>query len=133
MSWNKCRTNLRFVLAVSAIVCGCGHRYAYPDLPALTSLRHIQEAEELYLQHHGRYGNLSELAFSSPDLVNRELAQGRAVGHTVVLRATDSTYVVQTEPIEWGRTGFRSFYSDQTQVVHQSFGPALATVSDLEL
>ncbi len=41
------------------------------------SIKYIQKAEELYLQHHGRYGNLSGLAFSSPDLVDRELAQGR--------------------------------------------------------
>jgi hypothetical protein len=115
---------------MSAILYGCGRGDAYPDLPALVSIRQIQKAEGLYLRLHGRYGSLSELARSSPESVDRELAQERVAGHKVVLRSTTAAYVIQTEPIEWGRTGWRSFYSDQTRVVHQSWGPALATASD---
>src|SRR5581483_8072767 len=98
-------------IAMAALL-GCDYHHSYPDVAALVDIRHIQEAERQFMLEHARFANLSELALASPVLVDRELAEGHKHGYRFVLTVSESRFAIQTEPIEWGRTGFRSFYSD---------------------
>jgi hypothetical protein len=51
----------------------------------------------------------------------------RLQGYTFLVRTRGSGYTVQTAPINRDRTRFRSYYSDQSLVIHESCGPGLAT------
>jgi len=120
------------IAAVISLI-GCPTNCTNLDIPAIGNIKRIQAAEEEFLKRHGRYGKLHELLPSSGGLLPGELVDGRSRGHKFILEANGSAYSVQTVPVEWGSTGSKSFYSDQTKVIRQSDGPTLASAGSKEL
>jgi hypothetical protein len=131
----KCGRATVWSLMIAAIIpfVGCTTYCTDLDTPAIGSIKRIQAAEEQFLKRHGRYGELHELLPSSGGPLPGELVSGQSRGHKFILRANGPLYSVQTVPVEWGRTGSRSFYSDQTNVIRASDGTNFASVMSREL
>jgi hypothetical protein len=108
---------------------GCPTHCVDPDVPAIAAIKKVQIAEAEFLGRCGRYGELKELGRRGAGLLSSELTKGNVNGHKLVLAVGQSHYSVQTIPIGWQKSGFRSFYSDETLVLRKSDGPAAANYS----
>jgi type IV pilus assembly protein PilA len=95
-----------------------------------------------YQSQYGRYAtSLAELgppASGAPspaaaDLIGNDLAGGLKQGYKFTVTGTQGGYVVNANPVSYGNDGTRTFYSDQSMVIHQNFGPEPATVSSTEM
>ena len=95
---------------------------------ALLTLRHLVEAEYTFESTIGRgrdFGSLQELA--AAQLIDAELGGGtkRGYGYELsVRRATEgspSSFDIVARPLEFGTTGIRSFYTDYTVAIRDSY------------
>ena len=78
-----------------------------------------------YYSQYGRYAaSLTELG---------ELASGTKDGYRFTMTGNTSGYAIHADPESYGKTGSRTFYSDQTMVIRQNFGPEPATINSPEL
>ena len=93
------------------------------ETAAITSIRAIHTAEVEYSAEYGHYaGSIDELKRAG--VLPAVPAAG---GYRISLTSSPEGYVVHAEPLKYGTTGKRSFYSDQTMVVRQNYGPGPAT------
>lgn len=120
---------LMIAATVPFVGCPCTNL----DAPAIGNIKRIQIAEEEFVKRHGRYGALRELLPSNGGVLPGELVDGQSRGHKFILEVNGSAYSVLTVPLEWGRTGSKSFYSDQTNVIRESDGPTVASAGSKEL
>jgi len=84
---------------------------------ALSSLRKIHSAEATYLGRHGTFGELNDLAYEN--LLEPELASGKRNGYrfTVIAVPGSRGFEVSGVPVNYGSTGTRSFFLDETGVI----------------
>jgi type IV pilus assembly protein PilA len=64
------------------------------------------------------------------DLVDRDLASGEKGGFKFVLTQTQTGYAVNANPVQFGTSGSRTFFSDQSMSIHQHTGQEPATSND---
>ena len=96
-----------------------------PETRVIATVRAIHTAETQYYSQYGRYAStLQELQ----PLIDGSLTGG----YRFALAGNPGGYVVLAVP-EVLRAGSRTFYSDQTMVVHEHYGPGPATAQDPEL
>ena len=74
---------------------------------------------QYYAQHHSYAATIAELAPS--------LASSEAQGYKYAMTRTPGGYAISATPSVFGSTGSRTFYSDQTLIVHEHAGPEPAT------
>jgi len=87
-------------------------------------LRTLKERQERYRTKHGRFGTLEEVEEMS---VVAEWKGGEGtlskwfdgIGYKLELSVTNSSYEVTATPVEYGKTGRLSFYTDQSGVVRE--------------
>lgn len=112
------------------------------ETAAFMAIRTVHAAETQYLAQYGRYAaSLAELgpppsgapSPSSADLVGNDLSNGEKQGYRFVVAATPGGYTINATPVTYGSTGTRSFFSDQTMVIHENYGPEPATAQSKEL
>jgi hypothetical protein len=95
---------------------------------AMAAIRTIHTAETQYYSQYGHYAvALRELA----PLIAGDLSSGIGRGYRLTLAANRGGYMVSAVP-EVFHAGSRTFYSDQTMVVHEHYGPEPATPRDPE-
>ena len=102
----------------------------YPPIPincgergAILSMRWLQGAEETFKATVGNenYGTLAQLAQAG--LIDEYLATGEKCGYSfrieIILRSneTQAGFMVRAVPSQYGVTGFRSFYMDESGVI----------------
>lgn len=121
------------MIAAMVPLIGCPTNCTDLNTPPIGNIKRIQVAEEEFLKRHGHYGTLNELLPGSGVLFPGELVDGQSRGHMFILEVNASAYSVQTVPVEWGRTGSRSFHSDHTNVIRESDGPTLASAGSKRL
>jgi type IV pilus assembly protein PilA len=101
------------------------------ETAAIGALRAIQSAEVQYYSTYGRYATtLAELGpptSGSPspaaaDLLQDDMASGTKGGYKFVITATPTGYTINANPVAFGSSGRRTFFSDQAMSVHQNFG-----------
>ncbi|MEN3336019.1 MAG: hypothetical protein V7641_5384 [Blastocatellia bacterium] len=82
-------------------------------------LQSLREQEKAYKTKHGRYGALDELALDEwEDLrIVKEVIE--RFGYKLELSASDDGYEATMTPMEYGKTGRLSFYTDQSGVVRE--------------
>lgn len=80
-------------------------------------LEEIYGAQTIYFKAKSRYTTLEELV--SLGGVSRQLASGAESGYRFALKlaADGQSFTVMTTPTQYGRTGRRSFFMDQTGVL----------------
>jgi prepilin-type N-terminal cleavage/methylation domain-containing protein len=125
------------ILAVAMPRLSKSRMYAQ-EMAALQAIKAIHQAETIYYSTYGKYGE-SLAALGPPtsgaggpaaaDLIQEDLASGEKQGYKFVLTATPGGYIINANPIAYGTSGSRTFYSDQNMTIRQNFGqePATAT------
>lgn len=112
------------------------------ELGAIKAIQTIHQGEVQYMSEFGKYANsLQELGPpasgaatpSAADLIGNDLSGGEKSGYKFTLTGNAGGYVVTAVPITYGSSGSRTFYSDQTMVIHQNFSAEPATVSSPEM
>ena len=119
-----------FVLLLTLTSCGVISARMYDnEKGAIAEVRTIQTAQTRYFAQSGRWaGSLKEL--ESADMIDAELVSGHKAGYRYELTQTESGYTISATPNAFNETGSRSFYSDQTMVIHEHRGPTVATAGD---
>ena len=121
-------TFIFLLVALLAITCCRNEDPATDEMLALRFLHDLATAESKYRTDHGKYGTLGDLGPSGARLIAPQLAGGVSNGYRFDVSTTVASYSVQAHPVQWGVTGRRSFYADESRVVRQSWTQALATL-----
>ena len=112
------------------------------ETAAIYAIRTLHSTQVQYFSQFGRYAvSLKELGPPSsgapgPEaagLIDGELASGAKAGYAFTMAGHAAGYVIHAHPQEYGKSGSRTFYSDQTMVIRQNHGPELATADSPEL
>jgi type II secretory pathway pseudopilin PulG len=104
------------------------------ETAAIGAIRTIQTAQLQYFSRYGRYGtSLRELGPAAAGFIDGELASLTKDGYNFTLAGNASEYVIHADPVEVGKSGMQSFYSDETLVIRQNYGRRPATVNSPEL
>lgn len=112
------------------------------ETAAIRQIGTIHTAQTQYYSQYGRYATtLSELgppASGQPsptasDLIPDDLAKGKKTGFTFILQGGPNGYIINANPDVYNNTGRRTFYSDQTLVIKQNWGPQPATAQNEEI
>ena len=111
------------------------------EVAALAAIRTIHTAQTQYYSQFNRYAtSLAELGppasgsanASAADMIGNDLANGVKQGYVFTVTGNQGGYIVQAMPQVFNTGGSRTFYSDQTMVVHEHYGPEPATAQDPE-
>ena len=96
----------------------------------MQAIRTIQTAEVQYFSQYGHY------AASLRDLGGRylagDLAGGEKGGYRFRLEDRSGSYAIHAEPIKFGVHGSRTFYSDDSMIIHENRGADPATAESPE-
>jgi type IV pilus assembly protein PilA len=112
------------------------------ETSAMGAIRTIHIAQTQYSSQFGRYAtSLAELGPpasgqagpAAAELIAGDLAQGVKGGFKFVLEQTPTGYRITATPVNYNGDGRRSFYSDQTMVLRQNWGPDPATAASPQL
>jgi type IV pilus assembly protein PilA len=130
------------IIAAIAVPKLSNQRQNAQEMAAIQQIRTLHQSLIQYYGQFGRYANsLAELgppASGSPgpqasDLIPKSLADGRGTGYLFTLTGTPSGYTINANPEQFGSSGRRTFYSDQSGVVRQNWGQEPATANSPEL
>ena len=97
-----------------------------------SAIKTIHTAQVQYQSQYGRYAaSLTELGppasgapnTSAADLIGNDLANGEKQGYQFTVAPVPGGYVVNAVPVAYNSSGSRSFYSDQSMVIHENDGP----------
>src|SRR3954470_11830948 len=99
------------------------------ETAAVKAIQTIHQMEVQYQSQFGRYANsLAELGPpqsgqpgpASADLIGRDLSEGEKQGYKFTLTGVNGGYSIQASPVTYGSSGRKSFFSDQTMVIHEN-------------
>jgi prepilin-type N-terminal cleavage/methylation domain-containing protein len=100
------------------------------EMAAMQAIRTLQAAEAQYYSQNGKYAaSLSEL---TPRWIAGDLAAGEKGGYRFRVGEDSAAYAIHAEPVKFGRTGSRTFYSDEAMIIRENRGPEPATASSPE-
>jgi hypothetical protein len=108
------------------------------EMAALTAIQTVHKMQIQYQSQYGRYANsLAELgppqsgapSPSAADLIGSDLALGEKQCYKFNLTGNQGGYAVTATPVTYGTSGSRSFYSDESMVIRENYGPEPATVA----
>jgi len=130
------------IMAAIAIPKMNNQLMAAHEMAAIRQVTTIHQAETQYYSQFGKYAdNLLELGppasgAASPaaaDLIPKVLADGKNSGYTFTVAATPTGYTVTAVPETFNSTGRRTFYSDQSLVIRNSWSQEVATAQSPEI
>ncbi len=117
-------------------------RLTAAETMVIREVQTIGQAEMQYQSLFGKYAAaLAELGppatgMAGPqaaELIPGKLASGEKNGYLYTLTLTSAGFAVNANPREFGNTGRRTFYMDQSGIVHQNLGREPATANSPEL
>lgn len=138
-------TRLIGLLIAITITDSCGERKVLTygnEMAAVRWIATIHTAQTQYFSQFGKYaGSLAELGSpasgkagpTAADLIPGDLARGKKSGYVFAVSRSSTGYTVTARPEVFHSTGRRSFYSDQTVVLRQQWGPEPANASSKEV
>ena len=112
------------------------------EVAAIAAIRTLHTAQVQYYSTYGRFAtSLTELGppasgnanAASADLIGNDLSGGDKSGYKFTLTGNTGGYVINASPVAFNSSGSRTFYSDQTMVIHQNYGQEPATLNSPEL
>lgn len=112
------------------------------ETAALRAIQTIHTAEVQYSSQFGRYAvSLVELgppasgsaSAAAADLIGNDLSNGTKQGYKFTVTGNAGGYVVSAIPVNFGTDGNKTFYSDQSMVIHENDGPEPATATSKEI
>lgn len=114
---------MRWLVCLGVFLAGCadtGHR----EMSVRTAIGTIHMAQAEYYSSSGHF------AASMRELGPGELATGEKDGYRFTLTATPAGYSILAVPDQYGVSGTKSYFSDQSMRIHVHIGPEPATVND---
>jgi type IV pilus assembly protein PilA len=130
------------ILSFALPKLGRARMYAQ-ETGALKTINTLHTAEAQYFSQYSKFaGTLAELGPpasgaagpSSADLISAGLATtGEGSGYKFVIALTPTGYTINANPIAFGTTGGRTFFSDQSMTIHQHSGQEPASATDAEV
>lgn len=112
------------------------------ETAAVKQIGTIHTAETQYYSQFGKYATqMSELGPptggqpgpTGADLIPGDFALGKKSGYVFQIQASPTGYAVTAIPEAYNSSGRRSFYSDQTTVIRENWGPEPATPTSKEI
>ena len=112
------------------------------ETAAIAAIKTVHTAQVQYYSTYGRYAtSLTELGppasgtanASAADVIGNDLSNGKKQGYIFNLTGTPGGYILTANPENFGTTGSKTYYSDQTMVVHVNEGPEPATATSKEM
>lgn len=112
------------------------------EMAAQATVKTLHSAEAQYYSTYGKYPeSLAQLgkptsgaaSAAAADLVGADLAKGEKQGYKYNVQATPTGYSINADPVTFGNSGSRTFYSDQSGEIHAHNGAEPATASDPEI
>ena len=112
------------------------------ETAAIAAIRTLHTAQVQFYSQYGRYAaSLTELGPppsgaanpSAADLIGTDLSGGEKSGYKFTLTATQGGYAINANPVAFNSSGSRTFFSDQTLVIRENYGPEAATLNSKEL
>ena len=70
---------------------------------------------------------------AAANIIPKELAEGKKSGHIFTISGTPTGYAITVVPEQFGNTGRRTFYSDQSLVIHNNWTAEPATAASPEI
>jgi len=116
-------------------------RFAH-ETAAIKAIQTIHTAQVQYNSQYGRFAtSLTELgppssgaaSAAAADLIDSNLAAGEKSQYKFNLTANQGGYAVNANPVTFGTSGSRTFYSDQSMVLRENYGPEPATANSKEM
>ncbi len=113
------------------------------ETAAAKQIQTIHTAETQYYSQYGKFAaKLEELGPpttgqtgpNAADLIPGDLAKGTKSGYIFTLNGNANGYSINANPVSFGTTGRRTFFSDQSMVIHQNWSaePASATSEEMK-
>ena len=108
------------------------------ETAAIQAIRTIHAVETQYYSQFGRYAtSLTELGPpasgaagpAAADLIAADFATGKKSGYIFTVAATPTGYAVTAVPEQFGGSGRRTFYSDQTMTIRNNWSQEVANVN----
>jgi hypothetical protein len=116
----------RCLLMLCVVMASCSYKYdrmsAPSEIAAARRLQGINVEESGFRTKRERFGTLDELNLEN-------MTQARYAGYQFTLQLRPNGYVIEARPYS-PSAGQRSFYSDETTVIHEAWGNRPATASD---
>ncbi|MCU0228792.1 MAG: prepilin-type N-terminal cleavage/methylation domain-containing protein [Bryobacterales bacterium] len=112
-------------------------RSSAQEMAAIRHIQTIHTAQAGYFSQFGKYAESMQqlgpaasgkLGPDGADLLPEDLADGEKGGYKFQVAKGEVGYVVTAEPTEFGNTGNRTFFSDQTMLIRENYGPEMATI-----
>jgi type IV pilus assembly protein PilA len=141
-------TELLIVIAIILIIVAAAiprfakARMFAEETAAVRAVSVIHTAQTQYYSQFGRYAtSLVELGppaggAEGPNgagLVDKELGEGKKGGYLFTVQATPQGYVINGLPKQFGTSGSRTFFSDQTQIIRNKYANEPASPQDPEI
>jgi len=117
-------------------------RMAAQEMAAVEQIKTIQAGEAMYYSQFGQFATkLEELGPpaggaagpTAADLIPGDLAKGIKTGYQFILIGGPNGYTVNANPVTFGSTGRRTFFSDQSHVIHENWSAEPATINSPEI
>jgi type IV pilus assembly protein PilA len=111
------------------------------EMAVLREIQTVSSMETQYMSQFGRYATtLAELGPptsggpgpQAADLIPGSLASGDKDGYTFTLAATPQGYTLNVNPKAYNSTGRRTFFCDQSMIIHQNWSAEPANASSPE-
>jgi type IV pilus assembly protein PilA len=128
-------------LSLNSAHIGGTMRFAH-ETAAIKAIQTIHTMQAQYKTQYGHFAtSLAELgppASGAPtataaDLISRNLASGEMSGYKFTITGQQDGYAIHANPVKFGPTGTRTFYSDQTLLVYENYDPEPATATSKAL
>jgi type IV pilus assembly protein PilA len=112
------------------------------EMAVIREVQTINTSQSQYLSQFGKYATtLAELGPptsggpgpAAADLLPSSLASGEKDGYVFVMAATPQGYTVNANPKVYNSTGRRTFFCDQSMIIHQNWTAEPANASSPEL
>ncbi|MBM3785637.1 MAG: prepilin-type N-terminal cleavage/methylation domain-containing protein [Acidobacteria bacterium] len=131
-----------FVILAIALPKVSGAKMQANELAAIRMIGTVHTTQTQYQSQFGKYAvTLQELgppasgqaSAAAADLLPGDLAKGKKSGYTFQMQGTPGGYTLTVVPETYNSTGRRSFFSDQSMVIRENWGPEPATASSKEV
>jgi type IV pilus assembly protein PilA len=113
-----------------------GDRMFHHETFAIKTIQTIHTMQVQYKSQYGRFAtSLAELgppasgapSAAAADLLGKDLASSEKSGYKFTLTGNHDGYAIHANPVKFGPSGTRTFYSDQTLTVYENYGPEPAS------
>ncbi len=131
-----------FIILAIAVPKYNNARMQANELSALRMVGTIHTTQAQYQSQFGKYAVTLEELGPPPsgqpgppaaDLIPGDLAKGKKSGFVFQMQGTPGGYTLTVVPETYNSSGRRSFYSDQSMVIRENWGPEPATASSKEV